>query len=129
MALTIFYDGYCPLCMLEMRKLKSLDVDQAISFINIQHPSFAQQYPHLDWQKLNARIHVQLENGQLVDGLDATYLAWKSVGRGWVYAPLCWPVIRWFADHLYRFFARYRYQISYLLTGKKRCSQCSPGEY
>ncbi len=128
MQLTIFYDGYCPLCQIEMRKLKSLDKDQKLVFEDIQAPTFPNRYPQLDWSALNARIHVQLDNGSVVSGLDATHLAWKTVGRGWVYAPLRWPVIRWFADHLYLIFARNRYRISFLLTGKKRCNQCSPSE-
>ena len=122
--LTIFYDGYCPLCAIEMNKLKQLDNQQNINFVDIQEPSFAADYPHLDWQSLNARIHGYLANGTLISGLDVTYLAWKLVGKGWVYAPLRWPVIRWFADIAYNLFAKYRYNISYLLTGKKRCIPC-----
>ena len=122
--LTIFYDGYCPLCLMEMDKLKQLDKQQNITFVDIQHPSFCKSYPHLDWQSLNARIHGYLQDGRLISGLDVTYLAWKLVGKGWVYAPLRWPVIRWFADIAYNVFAKHRYRISYLLTGKKRCVPC-----
>lgn len=127
MHLTLFYDGFCPLCLAEMRKLKSLDKKNNLTFIDIQHPDFSTDYPELDWKALDARIHGQLDNGQMVTGLDVTYLAWKLVGKGWVYAPLRWPVFRWFADKFYVFFAKHRYRISYLLTGKKRCTQCIPG--
>lgn len=123
-SLTIFYDGYCPLCMAEMNKLISLDKQQKITFVDIQDDTFHSQYPHLDWQTLNARIHGYLSNGQLISGLDVTYLAWKLVGKGWVYAPLRWPLTRWFADLVYIFFAKHRYRISYFLTGKKRCVPC-----
>lgn len=122
--LTIFYDGYCPLCLVEMNKLKQLDAQRNITFVDIQIPSFVENYPHLDWQALNARIHGYLADGRLISGLDVTYLAWKLVGKGWVYAPLRWPLIRWFADIAYNAFAKHRYRISYLLTGKKRCVPC-----
>lgn len=122
--LTIFYDGYCPLCLLEMNKLKQLDKHQKITFVDIQERSFLIRYPDLDWQLLNARIHGYLADGSLISGLDVTYLAWKLVGKGWVYAPLRWPVISWFADIAYNVFAKHRYRISYLLTGKKRCIPC-----
>ena len=125
--LTIFYDGLCPLCRAEMNKLEQLDSDNNLSFVDIQQEGFSQRHPGLDWQALNARIHGQLPDGRLISGLDVTYLAWKSVGRGWVYAPLRWPVIRWVADWLYLGFARYRYQISWLLTGQKRCDTCVSG--
>jgi predicted DCC family thiol-disulfide oxidoreductase YuxK len=122
--LTIFYDGYCPLCIIEINKLKGLDKEQNILFVDIQTPIFATQYPELDWHTLDARIHGYLADGRLISGLDVTYLAWKLVGKGWVYAPLRWPVIRWFADAVYLVFAKYRHPLSYLLTGKKRCVPC-----
>jgi len=122
--LTIFYDGYCPLCLFEMRKLKRFDHLKNITFVDIQEPSFSTHYPQLDWRALNARIHGYLPDGSLISGLDVTYLAWKLVGKGWVYAPLRWPVVSWFADIAYNIFAKHRYRISYLLTGKKRCVPC-----
>ncbi|MEP0355134.1 MAG: DUF393 domain-containing protein [Paraglaciecola sp.] len=122
--LTIFYDGYCPLCLAEMRKLKELDTSKAISFVDIQEDCFNHNYPHLNWAALNARIHGYLADGRLISGLDVTYVAWKLVGKGWVYAPLRWPVIRWFANMAYNGFAKHRYTISFLLTGKKRCLPC-----
>lgn len=124
MKLTLFYDGFCPLCVAEMNKLRKYDVDERLTFEDIQSQDFSKRYPELDWASLNARIYGQLEDGRLISGLDVTYLAWKMVGKGWVYAPLRWPVIRWLADGIYLLFARYRYSISFLLTGKKRCQAC-----
>ncbi|MCV2884687.1 DUF393 domain-containing protein [Aestuariibacter sp. AA17] len=120
----IFYDGLCPLCQAEMNALKKRDTHNALQTVDIQSPDFVQAYPQLDWQALNARIHAMLPDGTVVTGLDATHIAWKAVGRGWLYAPLRWPVIRWFADAAYTFFAKHRYTISYWLTGKKRCERC-----
>ena len=122
MKLRLFYDGQCPLCVAEMNKLRHYDKQGNLVFEDIQAADFAERFPTLSWQSLNDRIHGQLPDGALVTGLDVTYLAWKYVGKAWLYAPLRWPVLRWFADAVYLFFARYRYTISYLLTGKKRCS-------
>lgn len=121
--LTLFYDGYCPLCLAEMNKLQHYDKNKAIAFVDIQSPDFALNFPQLRWQELNDRIHGELPDGRLISGLDVTYLAWNLVGKGWVYAPLRWPLVAWFADHFYSFFARNRYRISYLLTGKKRLTE------
>ena len=113
-----------------MDKLKVLDSKRLIFFVDIQSSFFAESYPQLNWQQLNARIHGQLPDGRLISGLDVTYLAWTLVGNGWIYAPLRWWGIRWFTDWCYVFFARHRYRISYLLTGKKRltasqfCASC-----
>ncbi|MCP5208472.1 MAG: DUF393 domain-containing protein [Hahellaceae bacterium] len=125
MKLTIFYDGYCPLCVAEMNKLRAYDRDGNLNMEDIQLPGFKERFPNLCWQDLNNRIYGQLPDGSLISGLDVTYLAWKTVGKGWVYAPLRWPVFRWVADACYRIFARHRYTISYVLTGKKRCESCS----
>lgn len=125
MKLRLFYDGYCPLCVAEMDKLKVHDQQQNLEFEDIQAPDFKERFPDLNWQDLNKRIYGQLPDGSLITGLDVTCLAWKYAGKGWLYAPLRWPVIRWFADAFYLFFARYRYTISYLVTGKKRCDVCS----
>ena len=92
--------------------------------MDIQSEFFSTQYPHLDWNTLNGRIHGYLAGGRLISGLDVTYFAWKLVGYGWLFAPLRWPVICWFADFGYHVFAKHRYRISYLLTGKKRCDPC-----
>ncbi|MBU3021978.1 thiol-disulfide oxidoreductase DCC family protein [Aestuariibacter sp. A3R04] len=122
----IFYDSTCPLCCAEMRHLKNRDGDNVIQLVDINGADFPRQYPQLDWHALNARIHVMLENGRLVSGLDATHAAWKTVGRGWFYAPLRWPLIRILADRAYELFAKHRYTISFLLTGKRR--DCSSGQ-
>ena len=120
--LTLFYDGYCPLCVAEMNKLKHYDSNEWLAFVDIQSPLFSESYPNLSWQQLNDRIHGMLPDGRLVSGLDVTYLAWKLVGKGWVYAPLRWPLLARVADLAYNVFAKHRYRISFLLTGKKRLS-------
>ncbi len=103
-----------------MRHLRKHDKQRVIQFEDIQAEDFTTRFPDLDWHALNARIHVQLPDGSLVTGLDATHQAWSAVGKGWIYAPLRWPGIRMIADYLYTVFARHRYTISYWLTGQKR---------
>jgi predicted DCC family thiol-disulfide oxidoreductase YuxK len=121
MAFILFYDGLCPLCEKEVSHLLKRDKEKRIQFEDISLPDFSERYPELNLDDLNARIHGQLEDGTMITGLDVTHKAWSLVGVGWLYAPLRWPVIRWFADHFYLFFAKHRYRISYWLTGKERC--------
>ncbi|WP_417447951.1 thiol-disulfide oxidoreductase DCC family protein [Idiomarina abyssalis] len=123
--LIIFYDGGCPLCVKEMRHLKRLDKEGRIQFENVNEPDFSQRYPQVDVAKANQYLHGQVSSGDMIYGLDVTHEAWSLVGKGWIIAPLRWPVIRWFADKTYLFFARNRNRISKLLTGKERCAQCS----
>lgn len=116
---TVFYDGNCPLCIKEINHLHKLDTKNKLKLVNIHSSSFNTQYPDLDKHTLSNRIHGLTAEGQMLTGLDVTYLAWKQVGKGWVYAPLRWPVIRWFADHTYNWFAKHRHTIARLVTGKK----------
>jgi predicted DCC family thiol-disulfide oxidoreductase YuxK len=121
MEFTIFYDGACPLCSIEINHLKKRDEANKLGFVDINAADFSEQYPDLDWQAMNERIHGRLDDGTWLIGLDVTHKAWSLVGKGWLYAPLRWPVIRWFADRFYIWFARHRHEIAYLLTRKKRC--------
>ena len=122
--LTIFYDGTCPLCAKEMNALKQQDKNNAIKTIDIYSEDFS-EYPSIDPKAANTVLHALNQDGELILGLDVTYLAWKLVGKGWLYAPLRWPVIKVLADWVYLHFAKNRYRVSYLLTGSSRCSKTS----
>ncbi|EII2983477.1 DUF393 domain-containing protein [Vibrio parahaemolyticus] len=124
--LTIFYDGTCPLCAKEMKALRQHDHKQEINTVDIYSDAFS-AYPQIDPDRANTILHALDNHGNLLLGLDVTYRAWQLVGRGWLYAPLRWPLIRPVADWLYLCFAQNRYRISYWLTGTSRCNsgRCS----
>lgn len=124
-ALTVFYDGRCPLCVREMRQLKRRDGANAIQLIDLHSEQFSPYAGRIDAVAADQILHGLTADGQLLLGLDVTHKAWSLVGRGWLTAPLRWPLIRWFADHGYRFFARHRSRIAYVLTGEKQCQQCA----
>lgn len=123
----IFYDGYCPLCVTEMGQLRQLDTSNQLILEDIHQSDFAIRYPQIDANAANQVLHALDDNGNLLLGLDVTCAAWKTVGHhGWIQV-LRWPVIRWFADKFYLLFAKHRYSISFLLTGKRRCEPCTSG--
>ncbi|MBU1296103.1 DUF393 domain-containing protein [Marinomonas sp. UCMA 3892] len=122
--LTIFYDGHCPLCAAEMQTLQSLDTQKKLQLEDIHADSFSERFPYIDKVEADRLLHGQLANGKIIKGLDVTCLAWKLVGKHKWMQLLRWPVIRFFADMGYKFFARYRHQISSFVTGKPRCESC-----
>lgn len=122
--LTIFYDGHCPLCAAEMQTLFQLDNQNLLLLEDIHAEDFAKRYPHIDPIEADRLLHGQLNDGTIIKGLDVTCLAWKLVGKHKWMQVLRWPVIRFFADIGYKFFARYRHQISSFITGKPRCASC-----
>lgn len=122
--LTIFYDGSCPLCVLEMRHLCRHDSEQKIALQDIHAEGFAQRFPHIDPVRADQILHGQLADGKMIYALDVTYTAWVLVGkRHWV-AVLRWPVVKQVSHFVYLFFAKYRSRISRLLTGSDRCEVC-----
>ncbi|MEE3190284.1 MAG: DUF393 domain-containing protein, partial [Pseudomonadota bacterium] len=108
--LTLYYDGYCPLCVREMDHLRKADQAGRLTLVDIQQEVFTERYPHIDPQAASTILHADTADGELLLGLDVTYRAWSLVGRGFWIAPLRWPVVRWFADKAYLWFARNRYK-------------------
>ena len=125
--LTLFYDGTCPLCVNEINHLKRLDKRQRIAFEDIYAENFTDRYPDVDRTEASAILLGDV-HGQRICGLDVTHRAWSLVGRGWLTAPLRWPLIRPVADRVYLWFAPRRYRISGWLTGRQRCQGCEGGQ-
>jgi len=126
--LSIFFDGQCPLCVKEMRHLKKRDRSMRLNLIDINGADFEQHYPEIPRQQAMQKLHGYWFTNQqkhLLIGLDVTYHARRLVGKGWLIRPLRWPGIRIVADKLYLLFARHRFSLSRLITGKSRCSECS----
>lgn len=121
-SLTLFYDSYCPLCAAEMDQLRRLDTQARLRFEDIHGADFSQRYPDIDPLAADRILHARYADGRMIYGLDVTHQAWALVGKQRWLAVLRWPVIRWFADIGYRLFARYRYGISFILTGQRRCT-------
>lgn len=125
--LTIFYDGNCPLCSLEMKRLKEHDNNQLIQLIDLHQVDFNQQFPHINVDKALAILHGEYQ-GKLLLGLDVTHRAWTLVGRGLLVAPLQWPLIKQLSHCVYLLLAKNRYPISQFLykrfrIGIKNCNQ------
>jgi len=125
MELRIFFDGNCPLCSAEMRQLKARDPDDRIELVDLNADNFSSRFSYIDKDYANTILHGETASGQVLLGLDVTSKAWALTGtRPWVQV-LRLPLIKPIADWCYLRFAKHRYRISYLLTGKARCdSQC-----
>jgi predicted DCC family thiol-disulfide oxidoreductase YuxK len=124
-AFKIFYDGQCPLCEIEIEHLKKRNTENRLAFVDITAADFADSYPHLDYQALDARIHGQHEDGRMVVGFDVMHEAWSRIGVRWLYGITRLPILRSVFDKIYLLFAKRRHKISYLLTRKERCeSHC-----
>jgi len=126
--LTIFYDSHCPLCAAEIKMLLSFDTSKKLRLEDLHADDFSERYPHIDPIYADKILHGQLENGQIIKGLDVTCMAWQLVGKHKWMQVLRWPVIRIFTNVGYRIFARYRHPLSTFITGKQRCVPCQKND-
>lgn len=125
-SLTIFYDGKCPLCSLEMQKLKRHDSHNKINLIDLHQMEFNKQYPDINIEKALAILHGNYRGKQLL-GLDVTHRAWTLVGKGWLVAPLQWPVVKQLFHLCYLILAKYRYPISHFIAKRFGITNCEQG--
>ncbi|WP_191603153.1 thiol-disulfide oxidoreductase DCC family protein [Marinomonas algicola] len=129
----IFYDGNCPLCNHEMQLLKRHDKNDQINLEDLNAADFVTRYPEINVQHALSILHAKTESGDMIYGLDVTVQAWAKTDKYTLFNyPLLnllrWPVIRFFADKAYVFFARHRTRISSLLSPKLcvQKDQCQP---
>jgi predicted DCC family thiol-disulfide oxidoreductase YuxK len=75
-AITIWFDGSCPLCRREIMLMKRLDRRGAIDFVDIAAGEAA-DCP-VDPSELLARLHAR-ENGVLLSGAGAFAAMWRAI--------------------------------------------------
>ena len=110
-ALTVLYDGACPLCRREInvyRDLQPLKSDISVSFADVSNTTCPLPVGTTREQLL-ARFHVQRRNGELLSGAQA-FLALWSVLPGWRWLAFVGrlPGAIWVMEWTYQFFLRWR---------------------
>lgn len=113
--LILFYDGSCPLCTKEIVLLEKYDKSKEIQFEDITSDNFSERFTHIDLTKADAIIHGQLPNGEVITGMDVTFLAWEIVNRNKWLRLFKLPLIRTVTDWSYLIFAKHRKKITKLL--------------
>ena len=114
-ALTIFCDGSCPLCSLEVDMLRRRDRDHRLRWVDISAPGFDASAHGFTLRDLDAVIHGVRSDGSVVRGLDVLRLAYGAAGLGWLVAATRLPWLKVPSDAAYRLFARHRHAISRVL--------------
>lgn len=110
--ITIFHDGNCPICRLDIENLRSRNDEGRLRFIDIAAPDFDPDSYGMTQEEFAAQIRAQLPDGSLITGMEVFRRAYRAVGLGWIIAPANWGPLKAPADALYRFFARHRPTIS-----------------
>jgi predicted DCC family thiol-disulfide oxidoreductase YuxK len=124
-ALTILYDGGCPLCLREVHFLQSRDrarngAAPRLAFVDID----AADYEPTDWGGISyreamGRIHAVADDGTVLRDVAVFRGAYRLIGLGWLYAPTGWPLLGPLVDALYSLWAAARLR----LTGRPDLEQ------
>jgi predicted DCC family thiol-disulfide oxidoreductase YuxK len=110
-ALTVLYDGSCPLCRREIavyRDLQPLQVGSSVSYADISNAAVPLP-AGTSREQLLARFHVQGRDGQLLSGAKAFLALWAEL-PGWRRLALVGrlPGASWVMERMYRLFLRWR---------------------
>ena len=109
--LTLLYDGSCPLCSWEKRKLAQKDKQGKLAFIDIQAPDFDPALYGTTMEALMARLHGVTADGRILQGVETVIASYRAVGWWWAYLPLRLVPER-LATKSYDWFANRRHGIS-----------------
>jgi uncharacterized protein YbjT (DUF2867 family) len=111
-ALELLYDGNCPICVFEMKRLAGLDRAGRLAYRDIAAPGFDAARYGTTLEAMMGRMHALAPDGRLLVGMDAIRAAYGAVGLGWLLAPTRLRWLRAIADRAYLWFAANRYAIS-----------------
>ena len=121
---TVYHDGECPICNIEINAMKRLDKTKHIKWVDISKDQAALDAAGLSYQQTMDRIHVQDENQQMITGVEGFLNIWKHLP----YFRRAVPIIRftpglfWLMEKAYVLFAKYRLKI----TGKAMATSAIP---
>lgn len=79
-ALTVYHDGSCPLCRLEISHYRRQRGAERIRFVDVTDCSF-ELGPDLPRDKAMGRFHARLPTGELQSGAAAFVEIWKLLPR------------------------------------------------
>ncbi|MCP9848508.1 thiol-disulfide oxidoreductase DCC family protein [Cyanobium sp. Morenito 9A2] len=132
-ALTLLFDGACPLCRREVDSLRSRDLGRGlIRFVDIDAADYdPSAHGGISYGEAMGSMRGLAADGRVIKDVAVFREAYRLVGLGWLYAPTAWPLIAPVVDALYALWARWRLR----LTGRgelqglcdRRAGRCGAG--
>ena len=117
-ALTVLYDGGCPLCLREVKLLGRKDQERhgerlKLAFVDIDRAEYnPDSYAGISYREAMGRIHAIDASGAVLRDVEVFRRAYGLVGLGWLYAPTQWPLLRPMIDLAYGIWASLRLRLT-----------------
>jgi len=122
--LTLLFDGGCPLCLREVKFLRSRDTLENISFIDIDSPNYQPDlYSGISYKDAMGRIHAINESGEILKDVAVFREAYRLIGLGWIYAPTSWPILGSLIDQVYKLWAQWRLPLTRRPSLEQLCKE------
>jgi predicted DCC family thiol-disulfide oxidoreductase YuxK len=106
---TLYFDGACPLCSAEMKRLGRLK-SESLALVDIHQAPLPAD---LDKPTLLRDLHLVKADGQIITGLTANIEAWQYTRWGFLWRWMQWPVVRQVGQLVYRTWADWRFRNRY----------------
>ncbi len=110
--LTLYYDGTCPLCQAEILFLSGRNQDGLLDFIDINSDRYDPIVVGVSCEEALASMYGQYADGGLINGAKVFPEAYRRAHLPFLAWLFSRPYLETSCNVAYRFFARYRHQIS-----------------
>ena len=117
-ALTLLYDGGCPLCLREVKLLGRKDRERhgerlKLAFVDIDSADYnPDSYAGISYREAMGRIHAIDSGGAVLRDVEVFRRAYAMIGLGWLYAPTQWPLLRPLTNMAYGIWADLRLRLT-----------------
>lgn len=108
---TLYHDGHCPFCQVEINWLKKHPYRQHVRLVDIQSAPFDAAEIGRTFDELMGQLHLKDRNGQWYVGMDASRALYAILGYRRLVKLSCLPGLRGVMNAGYRFFARRRIRL------------------
>lgn len=130
-ALTLLFDGGCPLCLREVRFLQARDQSRhpgepRIAFVDINAPDYdPAAHAGISYAAAMGRIHAIAADGSVLRDVAVFRRAYALIGLGWLYAPTAWPLLGPLVNGAYGLWADWRLRLTGRPPLEELCTQRS----
>ena len=132
-ALTLLYDGGCPLCLREVELLGRKDQERhgerlKLAFVDIDQADYnPDSYAGISYREAMERIHAIDGDGAVLRDVEVFRRAYDLIGLGWIYAPTQWPLLNPITNLAYGIWADVRLRITGRPSLESLCNARSGG--